>query len=152
MDFVAWKDRKALGTALKAIYRAVDALSAEEALTAFEASFWGQRYAAIGQSWRREWPEVIPFFAFPEEVRRIVYTTDEMDKTRAAEMCYVSGARATPRRRAGSRLKDPSGRLVTALPVWSVRAPLALSPTVRRIARRPVRRGERSPSPDYALP
>src|SRR3546814_11032274 len=79
MDFVAWKDRKTLGTALKAIYRAVDAAAAEEALTAFEASFWGQRYPAIGQSWRRAWPEVIPFFAFPDEVRRIVYTTNSIE-------------------------------------------------------------------------
>ena len=79
MDFVAWKDRKALGAALKAIYRAVDATAAEEALTAFEASFWGQRYPAIGQSWRRAWPEVIPFFAFPDEVRRIVYTTNSIE-------------------------------------------------------------------------
>lgn len=79
MDFVAWKDRKALGTALKTIYRAVDAAAAEEALTAFEASFWGQRYPAIGQSWRRAWTEVIPFFAFPDEVRRIVYTTNSIE-------------------------------------------------------------------------
>jgi putative transposase len=79
MDFVAWKDRKTLGMALKAIYRAVDATAAEEALTAFEASFWGQRYPAIGQSWRRAWPEVIPFFAFPDEVRRIVYTTNSIE-------------------------------------------------------------------------
>lgn len=79
MDFVAWKDRKALGAALKAIYRAVDAVAAEEALTAFEASFWGKRYPAIGQSWRRAWPEVIPFFAFPQEVRRIVYTTNSIE-------------------------------------------------------------------------
>ena len=79
MDFVAWKDRKALGTSLKAIYRAVDAAAAEEALTAFEASFWGQRYPAIGQSWRRAWSEVIPFFAFPDEVRRIVYTTNSIE-------------------------------------------------------------------------
>lgn len=79
MDFVAWKDRKALGAALKTIYRAVDAQAAEEALTAFEASFWGQRYPAIGQSWRRAWAEVIPFFAFPDEVRRIVYTTNAIE-------------------------------------------------------------------------
>ena len=45
------------------------------ALTAFEASFWGQRHPAIGQSWRRAWSEVVPFFAFPDEVRRIGYTT-----------------------------------------------------------------------------
>lgn len=79
MDFVSWKDRKALAGALKSIYRAVDAKAGEEALTAFEASEWGQRYPAIGQSWRRAWNEVIPFFAFPGEVRRIVYTTNAIE-------------------------------------------------------------------------
>ena len=56
---------RTLAAALKGIYRAVDAKAAEEALAAFEASEWGQRYPAIGQSWRRAWSEVIPFFAFP---------------------------------------------------------------------------------------
>ena len=79
MDFVSWKDRKPLATALKSIYRAVDAKSAEEALTAFEASEWGMRYPAISQSWRRAWAEVIPFFAFPNEVRRIIYTTNAIE-------------------------------------------------------------------------
>src|SRR4249919_3761566 len=79
MEFVSWKDRKGLATALKDIYRAVDADAAEKALTAFEAGPWGQRYPAIGQSWRRAWGEVIPFFAFPEEVRRIVYTTNAIE-------------------------------------------------------------------------
>jgi putative transposase len=50
VDFVSWKHRKPLAGALKGIYRAVDAKAAEEALTAFEASEWGQRYPAIGQS------------------------------------------------------------------------------------------------------
>ena len=72
MDFVSWKDRKGLASALKQIYRATDANAAEKALAAFDAGFWGQRYPAIGQSWRRAWSEVIPFFAFPDEVRRIV--------------------------------------------------------------------------------
>lgn len=79
MDFVSWKDRKPLVTALKGIYRAVDARAAEQALTAFEASEWGQRYPAIGQSWRRVWSEVIPFFAFPDAVRRIIYTTNAIE-------------------------------------------------------------------------
>jgi transposase-like protein len=79
MDFVSWKDRKPLATALKSIYRAVDAKAAEEALTAFEASEWGMRYPAISQSWRRAWAEVIPFFAFPNEVRRIIYTTNAIE-------------------------------------------------------------------------
>jgi transposase-like protein len=79
MDFVSWKDRKPLAAALKAIYRAVDAKAAEEALTAFEAGEWGHRYPAIGQSWRRVWTEVMPFFAFPDDVRRIIYTTNAIE-------------------------------------------------------------------------
>ena len=79
MNFVSWKDRKPLVTALKGIYRAVDAKAAEEALTAFEGSHWGQRYPAIGQSWRRAWAEVIPFFAFSGEVRKILYTTNAIE-------------------------------------------------------------------------
>nr|AER10488.1 IstA [Brevundimonas diminuta] len=82
MDFVSWKDRKNLASALKEIYRATDADAAEKALTAFEAGPWGQRYPAIGQSWRRAWGEVIPFFAFPDEVRRIIYTTNAIEASR----------------------------------------------------------------------
>ena len=83
MDFVSWKDRKPLAAALKAIYRAVDATAAEEALTAFEAGEWGRRYPAISQSWRRAWSEVVPFFAFPEDVRRIIYTTNAIEALNA---------------------------------------------------------------------
>ena len=79
MAFVSWKDRKNLAAALKTVYRAVDADAAEKALTAFEAGPWGQRYPAIGPSWRRAWGEVIPFFAFPDDVRRIIYTTNAIE-------------------------------------------------------------------------
>ena len=71
MDFVSWKDRKGLATALKDIYRAVDADAAEKALTGFEAGPWGQRYPAIGQSWRRAWGEVIPFHRTEDSQPRI---------------------------------------------------------------------------------
>jgi len=57
MDFVSWKDREGLATALKEVYRAVDADAAEKALSAFEAGPWGTRYPAIGQSRRRAWTE-----------------------------------------------------------------------------------------------
>lgn len=77
MDFVSWKDRKPLVTALKGIYRAVDAEAAEAALTAFEASEWGQRDPAIGLAPRLD--EVVPFFAFPDAVRRIIYTTNAIE-------------------------------------------------------------------------
>ena len=81
LDFVSWKDRRLVAAALKEIYRAVDPAAAEAALAAFEAGPWGRKYAAIGPSWRRAWTEVVPFYAFPAEVRRILYTTDEIDKT-----------------------------------------------------------------------
>ena len=79
LDFTAYKDRKPVATALKDIYRAPDAVAAEKALAAFEAGEWGRRYAAIGQSWRRAWSEVVPFYAFPEDVRKIVYTTNAIE-------------------------------------------------------------------------
>jgi putative transposase len=83
LDFVSWKDRKAVASALKGIYRAVDADAGETALSAFEESFWGRKYPAIGQSWRRAWGEVIPFYAFPGEVRRILYTTNAIEALNA---------------------------------------------------------------------
>jgi putative transposase len=83
LDFVSWKDRKAVAAALKDIYRAVDPTAAETALSAFEAGPWGQKYAAIGQSWHRAWSEVIPFYAFPMEVRRLLYTTNAIEALNA---------------------------------------------------------------------
>jgi putative transposase len=79
LDFVSWKDRKPVAAALKDIYRAVDAAAGEAALTAFEEGYWGRKYPAIGQSWRRAWGEVIPFYAFPGGVRRILYTTNAIE-------------------------------------------------------------------------
>ena len=79
LAFVSWKDRKAVALALKDIYRAIDADAGEKALQAFEAGPWGQKYPAIVQSWRRAWGEVVPFFAFPAEVRRILYTTNAIE-------------------------------------------------------------------------
>lgn len=79
LDFVSYKDRKPIAAALKDIYRAIDATAAEVALSAFEETPWGQKYPAISQSWRRAWNEVIPFYAFPAEVRRILYTTNAIE-------------------------------------------------------------------------
>ena len=79
LDFVSYKDRKAVAAALKDIYRAMDAAAAEAALGAFETSEWGLKYPAIGMTWRRVWNEVIPFFAFPKDVRRLIYTTNAIE-------------------------------------------------------------------------
>ena len=64
---------------LKAIYHAVDAKAGEAALTAFEASGWHAKYPAIAKIWRSAWEEVTPFYAFPVEVRRVLYTTNAIE-------------------------------------------------------------------------
>lgn len=83
LDFVAWKDRKSVATALKDIYRAVDAEAGKAALAAFAESSWGRKYVAIVQSWERAWEEVIPFYAFPAEVRKLIYTTNAIEALNA---------------------------------------------------------------------
>jgi putative transposase len=79
LDFVSYKDRKPVAAALKDIYRAIDATAPAAALGAFEAAYWGQKYPAIGIAWRRVWAEVVPFFAFPKDVRRLIYTTNAIE-------------------------------------------------------------------------
>lgn len=83
LDFVSYKDRKVVAAALKDIYRATDAIAGLAALDAFADGPWGRKYPAIAQSWRRAWSEVIPFYAFPDEVRRIVYTTNAIEALNA---------------------------------------------------------------------
>jgi len=79
LSYVAWKDRKALAAELKPVYQAADAEAAEAALAAFEEGPWGRKCPPIAQAWRRQWAQVTPFFAYPHEVRRIIYTTNAIE-------------------------------------------------------------------------
>ena len=83
LDFVSWKDRKPAVAALRAIYRAQDAEAGLKALEDFDAGPWAQRYPAIAQSWRRNCSQIVPFFAFPESVRQINYTTKAIEALNA---------------------------------------------------------------------
>ena len=83
LDFATWKVRKELAAALRTIYTAPDADLAAVALEAFAAGPWGQRYPAIVASWRRAWAHVIPFFAFPPDVRKVLYTTNALESVHA---------------------------------------------------------------------
>lgn len=79
LNYATWKERKAVAAALRPIYTAATAQAAQEALEAFADSPWGAKYPTIVQSWRRAWEQVIPFFAFPPEVRRVIYTTNVIE-------------------------------------------------------------------------
>jgi transposase-like protein len=79
LDYATWKDRKALARELRPIYTAATEAGAQAALEAFAASSWGAKYPTVVDSWRRAWEHVIPFFAFPPEVRRVIYTTNVIE-------------------------------------------------------------------------
>ncbi len=83
LDYASWKDRKALAAAIKPIYTAPSAEAAQAELEAFEAGPWGQKFPTVAAAWHRNWDKVIPFFAFPPEIRRVIYTTNAIESVNA---------------------------------------------------------------------
>ena len=78
LSFVSRKDRKKVMPDLRAIYRAETAEAAAARLDEFEAG-WGGRYPAIVPAWRRAWEHVVPMFAFPPAIRKMIYTTNALE-------------------------------------------------------------------------
>jgi putative transposase len=83
LDYASWKDRKPLAQALRPIYAAASAEAAEAALDAFADGEWGRKFPTVAAAWRRAWAQVIPFFAFPPEIRRVIYTTNAIESVNA---------------------------------------------------------------------
>ena len=83
LDYASWKDRKRLAAALRPIYAAASAEAAEAALDAFEDGEWGRKFPTVVAAWRRAWAQVIPFFTFPPEIRRVIYTTNAIESVNA---------------------------------------------------------------------
>lgn len=78
LNYVSWKFRKQVASDLKRIYQAATVAEAEQALTEFEQK-WDADYSPIGQSWRRHWLRIIPFFEYPPEIRKVIYTTNAIE-------------------------------------------------------------------------
>lgn len=83
LDYASWKDRKALAMAIKPIYSAPSAEAALAELEAFEQGPWGTKFPTVAAAWRRAWDKVIPFFAFPPAVRKVIYTTNAIESINA---------------------------------------------------------------------
>lgn len=75
LKFVVWKDKKAVAAALKKVYDATDEQTALYYLDSFEAE-WNKKYPYIARSWRDNWSKLATFFAYPQPIRRIIYTTN----------------------------------------------------------------------------
>lgn len=78
LNYVSWKVRKEVATDLKAIYASSTVDQANTALDTFQER-WGQDYPSIGQSWRRNWSRITPFFDYPPEIRKVIYTTNAIE-------------------------------------------------------------------------
>src|SRR6201999_493822 len=83
LDYASYKERAPLAAAIKPIYTAPSAEAAEAELDAFEQSALGQKYPTVVAAWRRAWERVIPFFAFPPAVRKVIYTTNAIESVNA---------------------------------------------------------------------
>ena len=81
----SWKDRKLPAAALRGIYTAPTAEAASAAFDAFAAGPWGLSVPRIVKAWRPAWTHVIPFFAFPPAVRRVIDTTNALDGGRSGK-------------------------------------------------------------------
>lgn len=78
LNYVSWKLCKAVATYPRAIYTAATVEEAEQQLTAFEDK-WGDSYPTIAQSQQRNWARITPFFDYPPEIRRVIYTTNAIE-------------------------------------------------------------------------
>jgi putative transposase len=79
LSLCSWQDRPGVARALRDIYRAATAEAAAAQLEALTASPWGVKYPTMVASWRRHWQEVIPFYDYPPQIRRILYTTNAIE-------------------------------------------------------------------------
>jgi len=114
LDYATWKERRGLAAAIKPIYTAASAERAEAELAVFESGPWGQKFPTVVAAWRRAWSNVIPFFAFPPAVRRVIYTTNCIESVNARLRKIIKTRGHFPSDEAASKLIWLALRNITA--------------------------------------
>ena len=92
---MSWKDRKAAATSLKSVYTAPTEEEELKSLDRFEEE-WGKKYPQVVRSWRNHWPELSTFFRYPEELRRLIYTTNPIESLNSRVRKTVNGRLVFP--------------------------------------------------------
>jgi putative transposase len=97
LRYVSWKERKIVAADLRTIYTAATVESAESALESFSEK-WDARFPNISRSWRDRWQQVIPFFAYPPQIRKVIYTTNAIEsiQSQLRRVTRQRGAFPTP--------------------------------------------------------
>lgn len=103
LRFVGWKNRKMVASDLKKVYCAKTLEEAELALSAFSDS-WDKQYPSISKSWLNHWENIVPFFDFPEEIRKAIYTTNAIESLNASLRKVIKNKRVFPSDEAGLKL------------------------------------------------
>jgi transposase-like protein len=114
LDYANWKDRRALAAAIRPIYTAASAEAAQAELEAFEQGQWGRKFPTVVAAWRRAWDRVIPFFAFPPAVRKVIYTTNAIESVNAQLRKIVKTRGHFPTDEAATKLLWLALRNITA--------------------------------------
>jgi putative transposase len=121
LDYATGKQRRPLAAALRPIYTAESAQAALAVLDAFEHGPWGLRFPTVVAAWRRVWTDVVPFFAFPPEVRRVLYTTNALEGVHACLRKIIKTRGHFPHDDAATELLWLALRRITAQ--WARPAP-----------------------------
>ena len=95
LKYVGWKERKAVAQDLKSIYSAATVEQAELALLTFEEK-WDKSYPTISRTWHSNWEHIIPFFAYPAEIRKVIYTTNAIESLNRSLMKVLKHRGAFP--------------------------------------------------------
>lgn len=103
LAFVSWKDRRTVIPDIRAIYRAETVEAAAARLDEFEAR-WGPRYPAIAPLWRRAWEHVVPMFAFPPAIRKMIYTTNAVESLHRSMRKIIKTRGSFPNDEAATKL------------------------------------------------
>ena len=103
LSFVTWKDKKNVVADLKSVYQAVTAKEAEVHLEAFSQK-WDTKYPSISKSWRDNWVNIIPFFAYPTEIRKVIYTTNAIESMNRSIRKVIKNRGAFPSDEAATKL------------------------------------------------
>ena len=121
LKFVSYKDRKKIADDLKHVYRAATVEQAEEALKDFEET-WDNRYPMISKSWHSNWPRIIPFFAYPEDIRKVIYTTNAIESLNNSLRKVTKNRNAFPNDEAAIKLLYMALKYIMrkwTMPLWN---------------------------------
>lgn len=103
LNFVSWKTRKEVAADLRLIYQSATVDDAEQRLTEFEGK-WDSQYPPIAQIWRRNWARIVPFFDYPPEIRKVIYTTNAIESINMSLRKIIKNRSSFPTDEAASKL------------------------------------------------